>query len=156
MHNVWIAYGGDTNDYVMKISPPPSPSPSPSAPTQGIVSGTIAYAQRVATPSNAIVHVEIRDALQNPTTMKLEPVKIAEVDIRVEHQIPRAFSIAYELAKIDPQHHYFLLVTIAMGGEPVPRVFSNRQAIPIITYNNPTAQIEVQVDPVPVETPSPS
>ncbi|HME82493.1 MAG TPA: YncE family protein [Candidatus Eremiobacteraceae bacterium] len=28
-HNVWIAYGGDQNDYVVKLSPPASPSPSP-------------------------------------------------------------------------------------------------------------------------------
>ncbi len=33
-HNVWIAYGGDQNDYVLKISPPissPSPPPVPPA-----------------------------------------------------------------------------------------------------------------------------
>ena len=30
-HNVWVAYGGDSNDYVMKFMPP-SPSPNPSLP----------------------------------------------------------------------------------------------------------------------------
>jgi YVTN family beta-propeller protein len=32
-HNVWIAYGGDQNDYVVKLSPPATPSPSPSPAT---------------------------------------------------------------------------------------------------------------------------
>jgi uncharacterized lipoprotein YbaY len=140
-HNVWIAYGGDTSDYVMKISPPASPSPSPAALTQGIVSGTVTYVQRVALPSNAIVHVEIDDVTLEDAPM----VKIASTDIQVTHQVPIAFSLPYDLAKIDPKNHYALNVTISANGTPL---FLNKTRIPIITYNNPTAQIEVRVDPV--------
>ena len=137
---MWIAYGGDTNDYVMKISPPASPSPSPSAPTQGVVSGTITYLQRVALPSNAIVHVEIDDVTLEDAPM----VKIAAVDIPATHQVPIAFSLPYDLAKIDPRNRYALNVTIMANGE---LLFLNKTRIPIITYSNPTAQIEVRVDP---------
>jgi len=40
--------------------------------------------------------------------------------------------------------HYALNVTITANGE---LLFLNKTRIPIITYNNPTAQIEVRVDP---------
>ena len=139
-HNVWIAYGGDTNDYVMKVSPPASPSPSPAAPTQGVVSGTITYVQRVALPSSAVVHVEIEDVTLEGAPM----VKIAATDIPVTHQVPIAFSLPYDPVKIDPKNHYALNVTISANGE---LLFLNKTRIPIITYNNPTAQIEVRLDP---------
>ena len=138
-HNVWIAYGGDTNDYVLKISPPASPSPSPPAPTQGVVSGTVTYVQRVALPPNSVVHVEIDDV-----TVVSTLVKIAEADIQATHQVPIAFSLPYDLSKIDTTHHYVLNARILTGGVVI---YFNKTAVPIITYNNPTAQIEVRVDP---------
>ena len=139
-HNVWIAYGGDSTDYVMKISPPASPSPSPSAPTQGVVTGTVTYVQRVALPPNSVVHVEIDDFV----SANVPAVKIAETDIQVTHQVPIAFSVPYDLAKIDTTHHYYLNARILTSGT---LIYYNKTGIPIITYNNPTAQIQVVVEP---------
>jgi len=145
-HNVWIAYGGDTNDYVMKISPPPSPSPSPPAPGQGVVSGTITSVQGATLPPNATLHAGIVHVTIPPTATTEE---VAAINVPVTHQIPIAFSIPYDLAKIDPKESYALSVAIfAANGKPM---FYTKTLIQVITNNNPTALIEVRLDPVPSE-----
>lgn len=148
-HNVWIAYGGDQSDYVIKLSPPagsPSPSPgsassAPSSPTQGTVSGVVTYLQRVALSPAAVVHVEIDDVTFEDAPM----VTISSVDIPATHQVPIAFSLLYDPSKIDPKHHYALNARITDHGT---LLFLNKTRFPLFENGAPTAGLELRVDPV--------
>jgi uncharacterized lipoprotein YbaY len=149
-HNVWIAYGGDQSDYVIKISPPPagaaSPSPgsatpTPSVATQGTVSGVVTYLQRSALPLTAVVHMEIDDVTLADAPM----VTISAVDIPVTHQVPIAFSLSYDPSKIDPKHHYALNARITDHGK---LLFLNMTRFPLFENGAPTTGLELRVDAV--------
>ena len=150
-HNVWIAYGGDQSDYVIKISPPPpgspppSPgaaSPAPSAPAQGTVSGLVTYLQRSALSPSAVVHVEIDDVTLEDAPM----VTISAVDIPATHQVPIAFSLPYDPSKIESKHRYALNARIEDHGK---LLFLNKTRFPLFENGAPTAGLELRVDPVP-------
>jgi putative lipoprotein len=143
-HNVWIAYGGDQSDYVIKISPPPpgTPSPSPAASpvTQGVVSGVVTYLQRMALSPTAVVHVSIDDVTLEDAPM----VTISSVDIPVTHQVPIPFSLSYDPSKIDPKHRYALNARITDHGT---LLFVNKTRFPLFENGAPTTGLELRVDP---------
>jgi uncharacterized lipoprotein YbaY/outer membrane protein assembly factor BamB len=144
-HNVWIAYGGDQSDYVIKLSPPPpgSPPPSPASTplVQGVVSGVVTYVQRSALTPTAVVHMEIADVTLEDAPM----VTISAVDIPVTHQVPIAFSLSYDPSKIDPKHHYALYARISDHGT---LLFLNETRFPLFEHGAPTTGLELRVDPV--------
>jgi putative lipoprotein len=149
-HNVWIAYGGDQSDYVIKISPPPPGSPSPSpgvassasaTPAQGTVSGVVTYLQRMALSPTAIVHMSIDDVSLADAPM----VTISSIDIPVTHQVPIPFSLSYDPSKIDPKRHYALNARITDHGT---LMFLNETRFPLFENGAPTTGLEVRVDPV--------
>jgi uncharacterized lipoprotein YbaY len=142
-HSVWIAYGGDQDDYVIKLSPPPaaSPSPSPAPAAQAQVSGVVTYVQRIALPATAVMHVEIDDV----TLEDAPAVVISAVDIPVTHQVPIAFSLGYDPSKIDPKHHYALNARISSNSA---LLFLNKTRFPLFENAAPTTGLELHVDPV--------
>ena len=143
-HNVWIAYGGDQNDYVIKISPPPgaSPSPSPASTSpQGTVSGVVTYLQRIALPASSVVHVEIDDVTLEDAPM----VTISAVDIPATHQVPIAFSLPYDPSKIDPKHTYALNGRITSLDK---LLFINKTRFPLFAAGAPLTNIELRLDQV--------
>ncbi|HZV78939.1 MAG TPA: YbaY family lipoprotein [Candidatus Binatus sp.] len=155
-HNVWIAYGGDQNDYVVKLSPPTSPAPSESptaigsAPpaagatsmAAGQVSGVVTYLARMALPPTAVLHVSIDDV----SVANAPAVTISSVDIPVTHQVPIPFSVAYDPSKIDPKHTYALNARIESNGT---LLFINKTKFPLFQSNAPTTGLTVRVDPAP-------
>lgn len=143
-HGVWIAYGGDQNDYVVKLAPPPSPSPSPgaSAPAQSVVSGNIAYVQRAPLPASAIAHVEIDDI----TLEDAPAVVISALDIPITHLAPIPFSLSYDPTKIDPKHRYALNVRVEADGK---LLYLNKTRFPLFQNNAPTTGLEIRADPIP-------
>jgi YVTN family beta-propeller protein len=144
-HNVWIAYGSDQSDYVIKLSPPPagSPSPSPGATpvVQGVVSGVVTYLQRSALSPTAVVHMEIDDVTLEDAPM----VTISAVDIPVTHQVPIAFSLPYDPSKIDSKHHYALNARIS---DHATLLFLNKTRFPLFENGAPTSALELRVDPI--------
>ena len=72
-------------------------------------------------------------------------VTISAVDIPATHQVPIAFSLAYDLSKIDPKHHYALNARITNLDK---LLFVNQTRFPLFENNAPTTGLELRVDPV--------
>jgi putative lipoprotein len=72
-------------------------------------------------------------------------IAIAEQTIKpAGKQIPVAFDLVYDPARIDPRGHYSVQVRILVRGE---LRFTNTEAYPVITGGNPT-KVNVIVKPL--------
>jgi len=98
----------------------------------GVVSGTVAYRERIAMPENAVL------------TMQLQDVSLADAPARViaeqkftfaGHQVPLPFELHYDATKIDPKHIYALSARITVNEQ---LMFMNTTAYRVITQGNPT------------------
>jgi putative lipoprotein len=116
--------------------------PSTSAPAPAArVTGTFTYLQRVALPPSAVVKVQLADV----SRADAPAVALGEQLIRTEgRQVPFAFSIAYDPAKIDPRFTYAVSARIEDGGK---LLFISDQRHAVITHGAPTS-VEIVVRPV--------
>jgi putative lipoprotein len=97
-----------------------------------VVSGSVAYRQRIALPPDAEVEVTLSDvSLQDDAA----PV-IATTSFSPDgRQVPLPFELAYDPAKIDTSHTYAVRATIRGGGR---LMFATDAAFPVITRGRPT------------------
>jgi putative lipoprotein len=105
---------------------------------QAHVSGTISYRERIALPPGYSVRVELADVSRQDAPS----VPIAAVELTPQHQVPVAFDLAYDEARIDPRFTYAVRAQILAGGR---LMFTSTQMYPVITRGNPnTAELILQ------------
>ncbi len=99
----------------------------------GVITGTVAYRQRIALPQNATVGVRLEDV----SLMDAPASNIAEVTVATEgRQVPIAFELKYDPAQIVASHRYNLRATISANGQ---MLFTTTTSNPVITGGAPLA-----------------
>jgi len=97
----------------------------------GVVSGTVAYRERMAMPENALLTIQLQDVSVADSPAKV----IAEQRFMFAgHQVPLPFEVHYDPAKIDPKHSYALSARITVDGQ---LMFLNTTTYRVITQSNP-------------------
>jgi putative lipoprotein len=103
-----------------------------------VVSGTVAYRERIAMPENAVLTIQLQDvSIPDATEGSDAPGKaIAEQKFTFAgHQVPLPFELHYDPVKIDPKHTYALSARITVADQ---LMFMNTTAYRVITQGNPT------------------
>ncbi|SFK11862.1 putative lipoprotein [Methylocapsa palsarum] len=97
---------------------------------QARVSGNVSYRERIALPPGYVVRVELLDISRQdaPST------PIAAVELTPPHQVPVAFELAYDEARIDPRFTYAVRASILVGGR---LMFASAQNHLVITNGHP-------------------
>jgi putative lipoprotein len=108
-----------------------SAAPSAGGAASGRVTGTVTYVQRVSMPPSAVIKVQLVDVSRAdaPATMLGEQIITAG-----GKQVPFAFEIAYDPAKIDQRLSYAVQARIEDGGK---LLFINDQRYAVITRGAP-------------------
>jgi putative lipoprotein len=106
-------------------------------PPAAVVSGTVAYRERIAMPENAVLTMQLQDvSVSNDTNAAdVQAEVIAEQKFTFAgHQVPLPFELRYDAAKIDPKHTYALSARITVADQ---LMFMNTTAYRVITQGNP-------------------
>lgn len=101
-------------------------------PAQAVVTGTVAYRERMALPPDAAIDVRIEDiSLQNA------PAKVVAENVfaAAGKQVPIPFQLPYNPADINPAHNYSVRATISVNGQ---MMFTSTATYPVITRGAPT------------------
>jgi putative lipoprotein len=94
---------------------------------RGAIIGTVAYRQRVALPSDAVVEVRLQDT----TRADAAAHTVGQATIPTHGaQVPIPFRIEYDPAAIDPSHSYSVRASINVGGR---LLFSSTTMYPVLT-----------------------
>ncbi|MEP7177239.1 MAG: YbaY family lipoprotein [Gemmatimonadales bacterium] len=97
-----------------------------------MVSGTVAYRERIALPPDAIVTVTLVDISRQDVAARV----IAETTIRPDgRQVPLPFELSYDPKKIESNRTYALRATIRSGGQ---LMFTTDAVQRVITQDSPT------------------
>lgn len=109
-----------------------SAAPAGGGPGAARVTGTVTYLQRIALPPSATIKVQLIDVSRAdaPATVLGERVITAG-----GKQVPFAFEIPYDPAKIDQRFSYAVSARIEDGGK---LLFINDQRYAVITRGAPT------------------
>jgi putative lipoprotein len=115
-----------------QIGPPStwqSNTPKPAGPE---VTGTVAYRERIALPSNASIDVKIQDI-----SLQDAPAKtIAETVFAAEgKQVPISFQLSYNPTDINMAHTYLVRATINVNGK---LMFTTTTKYPVLTQGAPS------------------
>jgi uncharacterized lipoprotein YbaY len=109
----------------------------------GVLSGTVTYLQRVALPSSALLDVKLQDISRADAAATV----VAEQKITAGgRQMPIAFELKFDPAKMDAKHRYTVSARITVDGG---LRFVSDQAYPLVTQGSPTTGVEVLVKAVP-------
>ena len=108
----------------------------------GVLTGTVAYLQRIALPPDAVIDVQLQDvSLQDaPATVIASERYIAE-----GRQVPFPFELTYDPAAIDPKHTYAVAARITVDGK---LRWINTQHTPVLTRGAPVTGVEILVESV--------
>jgi putative lipoprotein len=81
---------------------------------QRTVTGTVSYLQRMALPTNAVIQVQLLDVSLADAPSRV----VAEQSINLgQRQVPVAFSLTFDPAKINAKHRYSLSAKITVDGK---------------------------------------
>lgn len=117
-----------------------SPTPNRAMPS---ISGTVTYRERVAMPENAVLTVQLQDVSRADAPAQV----IAEQRIVFAgRQVPLAFDLDYDAAKIDPKHTYSVSARITVDGQ---LRFLNTSAYRVLTQGHPVTLNMVVHSPTP-------
>lgn len=106
--------------------------------TAGVVTGSVAYRERMALPPDAVVHVSLTDVSRMDAVAPI----IAETTVVVAgRQVPIPFVLHYDRSRIEPNHSYAVRAVIRSGER---MLFSTDATHRVITQGNPT-QVDVRV-----------
>jgi putative lipoprotein len=111
------------------------------APPIAVLTGTVTYRERMALPEGAVVRVELRDVSRADASAPL----LATQEIRPTTQVPIAFELRYDPARIDPRHTYAVSARIEVDGT---LWWINDTQHQVLTGGNPD-RVEVVVRRVP-------
>ena len=96
------------------------------------VSGTVAYRERIALPPTAVIKVQLVDVSRADAPAVVVGEQLIEAGGR---QVPFAFKIPYDPARIDQRYTYAVQARIEDGGQ---LLFINDQHYAVITRGAPT------------------
>jgi putative lipoprotein len=102
------------------------------------VSGTITYLQRIALPDDALITVQIQDTSLADAPATVMGEQVIQTDGK---QVPFEFEVSYDTDAIQDNHSYTMSVRITDGAGKL--LFINDTAIPVITRDNPTQDVEI-------------
>ncbi len=114
-----------------------SQTPEAAMPTDKVLTGNISYRQRIALSPQAEVSIRLEDVSRADAAAIL----IAESRIRPAGQVPIAFSLPYDSARIEASHRYSLRVRIEENGK---LLFINTESYPL--PENGSGPMEIRVD----------
>lgn len=107
------------------------------------VTGTVTYLQRSALAPDSVVKVTLQDVSLADAPAQV----IGEQSIVTEgKQVPIAYSVVYDPSVIVENHSYVVRAQIFDGQGTM--LFTSDTAIPVITRNAPTSDVEIVVVPV--------
>lgn len=111
--------------------PPETPGTSPS-PALSLVTGTVAYRERIALPADAVVDVWITDIGPGVVTQAI----LAEAAVPAAgRQVPLPFEVHVDPARVQATRPYGLRAVITAGGQTL---FETPQPVPVLTQGAPT------------------
>ena len=97
------------------------------------ITGTLAYRERIALPSDAVIDIQLQDISLADTSAQV----ISEAMFSTEgKQVPFPFVLTYDPAKIVASHRYSVRATIRSSDGML--MFATTQAYPVITNGAPT------------------
>jgi putative lipoprotein len=97
-----------------------------------VVSGTVAYRERIALPPDAVAEVLLSDV----SKMDVAAPVIAKTTVLLDgQQVPLTFALGYDSSSIEPNHTYAVRAVILSAGRVI---FTTDRAYPVITRGNPT------------------
>ena len=121
---------------------PPAVVDGTSPALTGIITGTVAYLQRIALPPGSVINIELQDI-----SIADAPAKIlaSQTITTTGENVPIPFELTYDPAKIDPRFRYSVRATIHIDGN---LRWTSTQANSVLTNDAPLSNIEVIVEPV--------
>jgi putative lipoprotein len=115
-----------------QIGPPStwqSNTPKPAGP---VVTGTVAYRERIALPPNAFIDIKVQDVSRQDAPAKT----VAESIFAAEgKQVPIPFQISYNPSDINMAHTYLVRADINVDGK---LMFTSTTAYPVLTQGAPS------------------
>ena len=98
----------------------------------GVVTGTVAYRERMALPPDAVVQVQLSDvSLQDAPAQVVADTTLSPVG----RQVPLPFELQYDPAKIEPRRRYAVRATIRSEGR---LLFTTDTHVPVLTEGHPS------------------
>ncbi|MBK7217616.1 MAG: YbaY family lipoprotein [Candidatus Promineofilum sp.] len=134
-----ITNGAPTADVEVLVSPVVGQT------GEGVLSGTVAYLERIALDPTAVIEVELQDVSSGV------PAVLATTQVNAEgRQPPIPFELPYDAAQIDPAGTYLLYGRILVNGAIA---FASATGVPVLTGGAATSNVELIVNTVsaPVE-----
>jgi putative lipoprotein len=112
---------------------------------QPAVTGVVTYLQRIALPPDAVVHVMV----QNTSIADAPPevTLLGEQYVTDPGQAPIPFAVKYNPADVDERANYGIRARIEDGSGHL--LFMNTQSVPVLTFGNPSRNVEVITEPMP-------
>ena len=107
---------------------------------ESCVTGTITYPQRIALPEDAVVQVQIQDTSLADAPAETIGTTVIHTNGR---QVPIPYVVRYNPAVIVENHTYTMSARITDGEGNL--IWINDTAIPVITRDNPTEDVEIIV-----------
>jgi putative lipoprotein len=111
------------------------------------ISGTVAYRQRMALPTNAVILVQLVDI----TNSQAQPFVIAQQSLNLgQRQVPVPFSLKYDSKKLEPNHTYGLSAKITVDDKVW---FATETPHPVLGEGKPS-HVDLLLQQVSAETPN--
>ncbi len=123
---------------------PPAPprGDAAKAGNDGLLTGTVAYRERMALPPDAVAEVWVTDVSPGNMVMAIT----GNVEVRAEgRQVPLPFELRYDAARIEPDHDYAVKAVIRSGGM---MLFATDSGVRVITKGAPT-RVELRLKRTP-------
>ena len=95
-----------------------------------IISGTIAYRERMALPPGSEAIVQLLDT----SRADAPAIVIAEQRLTITGQVPVSYQVDYDAVNINPRNNYTVSARIVNGGK---LLFVSDTGIPVITRGSP-------------------
>ena len=97
-----------------------------------VVTGTVAYRERMVLPPDAVVQVQLMDVSRQDVAASL----VAETTVSPSgRQVPLAFELRYDSSRVEPSHAYAVRATIRSEGR---LIFTTTTVAHVITRGHPT------------------
>ncbi|WP_330114356.1 YbaY family lipoprotein [Pseudomonas sp. JS3066] len=105
------------------------------------LAGEVFYLQRIALPPAATLSVSLQDV----SMADAPAVELARQQAPVQGQIPLAFRLDYDSAKIQPNHHYAVSARIELDGR---LMFISTEQHSVKLDGSDPQPLRIKVDPV--------
>ncbi len=130
-----------------QIGPPSTWQSNTPKPTGPVVTGTVAYRERIALPPNAFIDIKLQDVSRQDAPAKT----VAESIFAAEgKQVPIPFQISYNPSDINMAHTYLVRANINVDGK---LMFTSTTAYPVLTQGAPS-QVTMMLQQTPAASAS--